>query len=345
MATKGNKVFISYRRDDAADAAGRIRDWLVQTRRSTRDDTFMDVTPILPGTDFLQVIGTAISQCKAVIVVISPSWLTQVNSPDPSYVRLEAETALRHNIPVIPVLVGGAQMPPAERLPESLRPLTRRNARPVRTESFASDMDWVRRALGLGASLRARWVAAIAALLLTTPGLALLSQTPEGNPVWVVTHPATATPAAVTYVPFTAADEAYRFHYPLGWRVDDNIGSFGGTTDTVCDKPGTSQIVDILVTAPAYTVPSDTYSALLMNVSPGFTYGSPAQTTIGANTWELSQGFPRGDPQSLNSDSAYAYAITHQGRSYLILIAAPQGTPGAMQDIYQAILASFTFLT
>ena len=195
----------------------------------------------------------------------------------------------------------------------------------------------------LGAGLRAGWVAAIAALLLATLGLALLSQTPEGNPVWVVTHPATATAAAVTYLPFTADDGAYRFNYPLGWNVDYNIGSFGGTTDTVCDKPGTPQIVHILVTSPPYTVPSDTYGALLMNVSPGFTYGSPAQTTIGANTWELSRGFPRGDPQSLSSVSAYA--ISHQGRSYLILIPVWQGTPGAVQDIYQAILSSFTFLT
>jgi hypothetical protein len=32
MATKGKKSFISYWREDAADAAGRICDWLVQTR-------------------------------------------------------------------------------------------------------------------------------------------------------------------------------------------------------------------------------------------------------------------------------------------------------------------------
>jgi hypothetical protein len=342
MAVKGNKVFISYWREDGADAAGRIRDSLVQSRRVTRDDICMDVTTSLPSADFMQAIETAISQCTAMIVVISPSWLTQVNSPDTSYVRLEAETALRHNISVIPVLVGGSQMPSAEQLPESLRSLTRRTARPVHAESFDADMDRVRKALGLGASLRVAWVAAIAALLLATLGLALLSQTPEGNPVWVVTHPATATPATLTYVSFTAEDGAYRFHYPLGWNVDYNIGSFGGTTDTVCDNPGTPQIVHIFVTSPAYTVPSDTYSALLMNVSPGFTYGSPTQTTIGANTWELNRGFPRGDLQSFSA--AYTYAITHQGRSYLLLIPVWQGTPGAVQDIYQAILASFTFL-
>jgi hypothetical protein len=260
VATKGNKVFISYRHEDTADVAGRIRDWLVQIRRSTRDDIFMDVTPLLLGADFLLVIETAISKCKAVIV-------------------------------------------------------------------------------------RAGWVAAIAALLMATLGLALLSQTPEGNPVWIVTHPATSTAAVVTYAPFTAVDGTYRFHYPVGWKVDYEIGSFGGTTDTVCDNPSTSEIVHIFVTSPAYTLPSDTYSELLMNVSPGFTYGSPAQKTIGANTWELSRGVPSGDPQGLNSNSAYAYAIRHQGRSYLILISVQQETSGAVLNIYQTILASFTFLT
>jgi branched-chain amino acid transport system substrate-binding protein len=198
MAAKGNKIFISYRREDAADAAGRIRDWLVQTHRITRDDIFMDVATILPGADFMQVIEKAIKQCRAMIVVISPSWLVQVNSPNTSYVRLEAEAALRHNIPVIPVLVGGAQMPHAEQLPEGLRSLTRRNARPVRPDSFDYDMDWVRKALGLGSGLRAGWVAMISALLLVALSTGVLSQYPTGNPIWGLFHASTTTPTTLT---------------------------------------------------------------------------------------------------------------------------------------------------
>jgi hypothetical protein len=194
MAAKGKKVFISYRREDASDVAGRIRDWLVQTRRIAREDIFMDVTTILPGADFLQVIEQAIGQCRAVIVVISPSWLMQVNSPDTSYVRLEADAALRHNIPVIPVLVGGAQVPSAGQLPESLRPLTRRNARPVRADSFDYDMDWVRRGLGLGTGLRPQWIAAISVLLLVALSLGILSRLP-GNPI---SHAIASTAATAT---------------------------------------------------------------------------------------------------------------------------------------------------
>src|SRR5215469_11834364 len=99
MPGQAKKIFISYRREDAADVAGRIRDWLVQTRRIARDDIFMDVTAILPGADFMKVITDTLRQCRAVIVVISPSWLKQVNSPDTSYVRAEAEIALDLGIP------------------------------------------------------------------------------------------------------------------------------------------------------------------------------------------------------------------------------------------------------
>ena len=193
MAAKGKKIFISYRREDAGDAAGRIRDWLVQTRRIARDNIFMDVTAILPGADFMQVIEDTIGQCHAMIVVISPSWLAQISSPTMSYVRLEVEAALRRRIALIPVLVGGAQLPSAEQLPATLRALTRLNIQPVRHESFDYDMGLVRRALGLGGGSGARWVAAISALLLVALSLGVLSQGPEGNPIWVAFHAPVST--------------------------------------------------------------------------------------------------------------------------------------------------------
>jgi hypothetical protein len=204
--TKRRKIFISYRREDAADAAGRIRDWLVQTKGIAREDVFMDVEAILPGADFVRVIEQAIDQCKAVIVVISPSWIAQVNAPT-SYVRLETETALRRNIPVIPILIGGVQMPSAERLPAGLRQLTRLNARQVRPDSFDYDMDWIRKALGFSVSAGVRWSAAASVLLLIALSLALLSQVPvsAANPVWAFAHLATPTGmAAATEVPPTA---------------------------------------------------------------------------------------------------------------------------------------------
>jgi TIR domain len=196
-----DKIFISYRREDAADVAGRIRDWLVQTQHVARDDVFMDVITLLPGTDFIQAIEQTISKCRAMIVIISPSWLAQFNAPATSYVRWETEVALRNNLLIIPVLVGGAQMPPAERLPESIRALTRRNARPVRPDSFDYDMGWVGRGLGVSGRARVGWITAVSAILLIVLSLGILSQGPEGNPVYRAFHTPTATATATATAP------------------------------------------------------------------------------------------------------------------------------------------------
>lgn len=203
-----NKIFISYRREDAADVAGRIRDWLAQERRVAKDDVIMDVTAILPGADFMRVIEEQIGQCKAMIVVISPSWLAQINTPAGVYLRAESEAALRRNLLLIPVLVGGTQMPTAESLPASLRSLTQRNAKQIRPDSFDYDMDFVRKALGIKAGARVAGIAVVAALLLVGLTLGVLSQAGQKPPQWpfgnapdptaTVTTPA-ATPTPVSY--------------------------------------------------------------------------------------------------------------------------------------------------
>jgi hypothetical protein len=56
-------------------------------------------------------------------------------------VRLEIAAALKRQIPVIPILVDGAKIPPANRLPEELQGLARRNALDLRNASFRADMD------------------------------------------------------------------------------------------------------------------------------------------------------------------------------------------------------------
>jgi hypothetical protein len=54
-------------------------------------------------------------------------------------VRLEIEAALARGVLVIPILAEGALMPDREDLPESLAMLARRNALPIRHESFRYD--------------------------------------------------------------------------------------------------------------------------------------------------------------------------------------------------------------
>jgi len=128
------KVFVSYRREDTAGHAGRLFDAIVA--RFGDDHVFMDVD-LQPGVDFVSRIEETIDRSAVLLVIIGPKWATvtkagegQPRLSDPrDYVRLEVETALaRPDVQVIPVLVGGAQMPVAEQLPESLQPLRRRNA-------------------------------------------------------------------------------------------------------------------------------------------------------------------------------------------------------------------------
>lgn len=165
-------VFINYRREDAAGEAGRIHDRL-NARLPGR--IFMDVAGIEPGIDFIEAIEKAVGSCAVCLAVIGPRWLATRRLDDPDdFVRLELTTALKRDVRVIPVLVGGASMPRREDLPEDLAPLVRRNAIRIEHTDFDNDVrrlgDTVERILGRklsGASSgRRKAVLAVAALFL-----------------------------------------------------------------------------------------------------------------------------------------------------------------------------------
>ena len=140
------QIFISYRRDDASGHAGRLYDRLSETFGS--GSLFMDVDTIGAGQDFVEVVRDAITSSDVVLAVIGPRWSTvargdgsrRLDDPDDP-VRLEIETALEAERPIIPVLVQAASMPSASQLPEALRPLTRRNAVDVSDTRWRSDVD------------------------------------------------------------------------------------------------------------------------------------------------------------------------------------------------------------
>lgn len=140
------KLFISYRRDDSADVVGRVYDRLVENFGTA--SVFKDVDSIPLGIDFRSYLDKAIAKCDIVLVVIGPHWLQASDTngdrrlDDPrDVVRIEVECALRRNIPVVPVLVRGQEMPLEQSLPESLSSLTYRNAISVRADpDFNNDM-------------------------------------------------------------------------------------------------------------------------------------------------------------------------------------------------------------
>ena len=131
MTTALPKVFISYRRSDSLGATGRLYDRL---NAAYPGMFFRDVSAIGVGVDFTQEIERAVASSVALIAVIGPTWATETvdgkrRLDDPEdFVRLEISSALKRNIRIIPVLVGGAAMPAEEQLPPDLDPLRRWNA-------------------------------------------------------------------------------------------------------------------------------------------------------------------------------------------------------------------------
>lgn len=154
----GNRIFISYRREDGAYPAGWLFDRLVD--QFGVGQVFKDVDSIELGDNFAEEIQGAVKQCSVLLAVIGPRWLVvtgrdgrrRLDDPD-DFVRLEIEEALIRNIPVIPILVDGTRMPSRTELPSTLQNLTFRNALELSPGRFGADFDRLMSALaGLGQS-------------------------------------------------------------------------------------------------------------------------------------------------------------------------------------------------
>jgi TIR domain len=139
-----NRIFLSYRRDDSAYAAGWLFDRLID--QFGAGQVFKDVDSIGLGDNFAEKIQDAVKLCSVCLALIGPRWL-EVTRQDGSrrlddpedFVRLEIEESLIRNIPVIPILVDGAHMPSRGDLPNTLQNLTFRNALELSPGRFGSD--------------------------------------------------------------------------------------------------------------------------------------------------------------------------------------------------------------
>jgi hypothetical protein len=111
------------------------------------DRVFRDVESIRTGADFVALIDEAVGRSSAVVAVIDRDWLTTVDEaggrrldgPD-DFVRLELEAAFARGVPVAPVLVEGARMPPAGDLPSSIARISRLNAVEVTDSRWDHDV-------------------------------------------------------------------------------------------------------------------------------------------------------------------------------------------------------------
>jgi hypothetical protein len=145
-------IFINYRRNDSEGEAGRLFDDLVS--RFGDESVFMDVAAIEPGRDFRKAIDQSVASCSVLLAIIGLEWLEARDASgerrlgDPNdFVRIELASALRRDIPVVPVLVRGAKMPRVDQLPDDLKELAYRNAVELTHARWKSDVQVLVRAL------------------------------------------------------------------------------------------------------------------------------------------------------------------------------------------------------
>lgn len=145
-------IFLSYRRSDAEGQAGRLYDDLAG--HFGQNTVFMDVAGIEAGRDFRQAIDRHVTSCGVLLALIGKEWVSATDAKgqrrldDPNdFVRLEVATALKRDIPVIPVLVRGAAMPQAAELPADCADLSYRNAVELTHARWGSDVQVLIKAL------------------------------------------------------------------------------------------------------------------------------------------------------------------------------------------------------
>lgn len=141
------RIFMSYRREDSENIADRIYEKLVDYYGKT--SVYYDVDSIPLGANFKKHINKNVKKCHVLLSIIGRDWLKildkdgrrRIDNED-DYVRVEIETALEINIPVIPLLVRRAENPSTDQLPASLKDLADLNSQIIRPQKdFRTDIN------------------------------------------------------------------------------------------------------------------------------------------------------------------------------------------------------------
>jgi hypothetical protein len=139
------KIFISYRRADAAFAAGGLGRDL--RRRFGEEHVFRDRENIRGGAVWRQQVLEEIGADSVILVLIGHNWLEMASGgqrrlDDPAdSVRMEIVDGIRDGALIIPVLLDNAAMPKRERLPPEIQQLCEVNALNLRDGDWQYDVD------------------------------------------------------------------------------------------------------------------------------------------------------------------------------------------------------------
>src|SRR5581483_10422292 len=146
-------IFISYRREDSRELAGRLFDRLSQ--HFGRNRVFRDVDVIQPGARSAEVIAERVSDCDALVALIGKGWLDAKNAEgrrrldlSDDFVKAEIAMALAQRKLVIPVLSEDTRMPSRDALPPEIASLADCNALPVSDSRFDFDVGRLVAAIG-----------------------------------------------------------------------------------------------------------------------------------------------------------------------------------------------------
>ena len=130
MPDTSNLIYISYRWKGAKLLADRLAAGLIQEFGSAVE-VFQDTASLKPGDVWPALLQQALGRASVLLALIDKDWVLHSDEfgrrkldNESDWVRLEIEKALSREILIIPILVDGAEMPPAQALPDSLVPLT-----------------------------------------------------------------------------------------------------------------------------------------------------------------------------------------------------------------------------
>jgi TIR domain len=146
------KVFLCYRREDTQGFARGVYQSLAV--KYGHEQVFRDIDSTPAGIRYSTWIESRVGQCNVMVVLIGDTWLStsdrggqrRLDLPR-DWVRQEIETALRRDIPIIPVRVQGAPMPSEEELPPSIADLAGFQSAEVTDSRWDFDMDLLIRAI------------------------------------------------------------------------------------------------------------------------------------------------------------------------------------------------------
>jgi hypothetical protein len=155
------KVFINYRRGVSNHAARHLASLLaghldtLLDRLLGRSRVFIDLKGIGGFSDWLSVLKDQVAGSKVMVSVIDHDWVDASDKDgnrrldqENDFVRFEIEEAIRRHIPVLPVLLDGAPLPPKDKLPPGMHGLRTWQAMPLSTAHFERDAKEIARIIG-----------------------------------------------------------------------------------------------------------------------------------------------------------------------------------------------------